>query len=290
MRISDASLYYRFLAGLDDRRGEISRAVDQLTDGKKVRTASDDPAGAHASLALRGRLVQIEGYDKSAQAARMDLSTMDSVLGEVGTLLSTSRTEAMAGSSGVLGDTNQSRADKIDSLRAELLSLANTEQNGRHLFAGTATQTMPFAADGTYSGNDAEVQAPVDPQDTVGATLAGNEVFKQPQDVFQLLSDLSQALRDNRQTDVAAMVPSLRTAIAQISAARADVGNRMSRIDDLLSRHQDEATRIAERIGQIEDVNLESAVVNLQAAQTSRAALSATAANVLGRSLFDYLG
>ena len=290
MKVSDASLYYRFLSGLDDGRRRLSRAVDQISDGKRVRTAFDDPAGAHTALALRGRLVQIQGYDRTAQSARSDLTTMDAALNEVGNLLNSARTEAMAGASGIAGTTNQARADKIDSLRQELLGLANTAQNGRYLFAGTATGTTPFEVDGTYHGDDAEVAVPVDAQETVPGTLSGNSAFKQGEDIFQVLSDLSTALRTNQQTDVSTTITRLRTAIDDVAQVRGNVGSRINRIDDLVNRHGDETTRLKTRIGEIEDVNMDQAVVDLQAAQTSREALSASAVRVLGRSLFDYLG
>ncbi|MBZ5637224.1 MAG: hypothetical protein LAO51_00555 [Acidobacteriia bacterium] len=290
MRVGDQSFYQRFLIGLEAARESTSHSLDQMSDGKRVRNASDDPAGAHTSLLLRGRVVQIQGFDRSAQAARTDLTAVDSALGEVVSVLSSARAEAMAGASGVSQGGNDARATKIDGLRAELLSLANTNQGGRYLFAGTSTLTLPFAQDGTYSGDDAEVQAPLDTNEQVGATVAGRQLFLAGGDMFAHLADLAQALRDGRTQDAAASVATLRDDISRVTSVEGEVGMRLERIDSVISRHGDESTRLLERIGEIEDADLATVAVSLQAADTNRSALSAAAGRVLGVSLFDYLG
>ena len=122
MRVGDATLYARFLSGLRFHKQNLSDALQALADGKRVRSASDDPPGAHASLALRARLTRIEGFDRSAQAARTDLATLDRVLGEITNLLTSARAEAMAGASGDVDDANDVRADAIDAIRAQVLS------------------------------------------------------------------------------------------------------------------------------------------------------------------------
>lgn len=290
MRIGDATFYLRFLSGLRAQRASSATAIEGLADGKRVRVGSDDPSGASQSLVLRARLARIAGYDGSAAAARTDLSTMDNVLDHVNLLLTDAIEEAM-GASDINDDTNnEARATAIDALRSELLSLSNTSQSGRYLFAGTETRTVPFATDGSYAGSDAEVQAPIDRDDLVGSTLSGERVFQDGGDIFTMLTDLSDALRDNRIADVEALVPSLRDALSHVARVRADIGSRMRRIDNALERHGDEAVRVTQRIGEIENIDLTQVIVDLQAAETSTAALSAAAARVLGRSLFDYLG
>ncbi len=290
MRVGDETYYYRFLIGLEAARDALDRSMEQLTDGKKVKRASDDPAGYHASLALRGRLVQLEGYARSGQAAHFDLSTIDSALGEVVNLLSSAQTEAMAAASGVTGGDTEARALTIDGIRERILALSNTNQNGRYLFGGTATLTSPFAEDGTYSGNDAEVMAPIDSSEEIAATFSGRRVFQEGGDIFTLLSDLAQAMRDGRITDIESAIPALKAALEHVADVRSVAGNRMMRIESMLDRHDDETLSLSKRISEIENANLEDVAVALQSAQTSQSAISAAAAKVLGRSLFDYLG
>jgi flagellar hook-associated protein 3 FlgL len=291
MRVGDQIFYQRLVAGLERAREGTSRAMEEMSDGKRVRTASDDPVGAHIALLLRGRVVSIEGYDHAAQAARTDLSAIDQALSEAVTVLSSARAEAMAGASGTDGaDGGAAHAAKIDGLREELLSLANTNQGGRYLFAGTATLTLPFTSDGTYHGDAAEVEVPIDTSEEVSSTLSGGPLFAGGGGMFAHLADLAQALRDGRTQDVAGYVSTLRDDISRLSTAQGDVGARLQQIDMALTRHGDESTRLAQRIIDIEDADLARVAVDLQSASTTRSALSAAAAKTLGVSLFDYLG
>ena len=290
MRVGDRTLFLNLLSGLASSREATARAVASLGDGKRVRTASDDPVGARSAIAFRGRLAAIEGYGRSGAAARTDLSTLDSVLGEVVNILSSVRAEAMAGASGTASDGNDARAETIDAFRDQLVALANTQQNGRYLLGGTETLTPPFLADGTYQGNDAEVLAPVDTTSEVGATIVGTRAFQDSGDLIGILTQLSADLRSGNLDGVAAALPSLDTAISGVSNVRADVGTRMNTIDAFAIRHGDESLRLAQSIADIEDADLAQVAVDLSAAETQGAALSTTAARILGRSLFDFLG
>jgi flagellar hook-associated protein 3 FlgL len=200
------------------------------------------------------------------------------------------RAEAMAGASGTASDGNEARAETIDAFRDQLVALANTQQNGRYLLGGTETLTPPFLADGTYQGNDAEVLAPVDTTSEVGATIVGTRAFQDSGDLIGILTQLSADLRSGNLDGVAAALPSLDTAISGVSNVRADVGTRMNTIDAFAIRHGDEALRLTQSIADIEDADLAQVAVDLSAAETQGAALSTTAARILGRSLFDFLG
>ena len=119
---------------------------------------------------------------------------------------------------------------------------------------------------------------------------AGERVFLSGVDIFALMTDVAEALRNNQPDDVGALLPALGDALDQIAQIRAQVGFRVRQIDQQLIRHGDEETTQIRRITEIEDVDIAEAVVALQSSDTARTALSAAAARVLGRSLFDFLG
>ena len=290
MRVGSESFYLRFLAGLERGRARSLDALQDLADGKKVRVGSDDPVGSQFALALRSRLVRLGGFERAANSTRADLATLDRVLGVIVEKLTEAQQEAMAGASLGTDVPNEVRAGVIDGIREQLIAMANTEQGGRYLFGGTETTTTPFAVDGTYAGNAAEARTPIDTREQVGGTLDGGRVFQDGGDVFTILEDLAQALRDNDTAAIGAFVPQFSAVLDHMAQVHADVGIRMQRIDATLLRHGDEAVQIVERLGAIENVDLAEAVVQLQQSDNSISALSAAAARVLGRSLFDYLG
>jgi flagellar hook-associated protein 3 FlgL len=290
MRVTEASLAFTYLQGMRERGAELERALRQLSDGKRVRLASDDPAAAQAALGLRARLARGEGATRAAHEARFDLATEESVLGEAYDVIVEARAAALASSSptsdpaadGIL-------ADQVVGLREQLLRLANTHQNGRHLFGGTETLGAPFDAAGVYAGNDAETRVPIDEADTLGSTLSGRRVFQDGGDLFAMLADLSAALDSGDAAAVEALVPQLGAALDHLAAVRAELGDRLRRADLAIERLADRALEWTARVAELEDLPLERAVLAVGSANTAATALSAAAAQVLNRSLFDFM-
>ncbi len=289
MRVSDAILQETYLRGIRNQRRTLDRALAQLGDGKRVRHASDDPVAAAASLELRARLVRTEGLRRSAQSAAFELNTIDVTLGEVFNLISEARTIAL-GAGAASDQQREIQAGQIDQLRERLLFLSNTEQDGRYLFGGTETLAPPFDASGAYAGNDGEAQAAIDESQTVGTTLSGERIFVTDGDLFALMGNLAQALRDNDTAAIEARLPELKNALDRLGVNRAEVGDRLVRIEQALDRGADSALRLKLRIGELEDADIEQTAFELTSASTTLDALSAGAAKVFQRSLFDYLG
>lgn len=290
MRVTDTSLFRLFVARLGENKSTLDAALATLADGKRVRQAGDDPSGARASLELRGQLVRNQGYLRSAATSRSTLETVDDVLGAAFNLVTEARTKTLAGASSTQVSANDVIATEIDDLRASLLSLANTQQQGRSLFAGTETLTVAFDSAGVYGGNADESRAPIGPDSTVGTTLDGQNVFQGAGDLFATLDDISTALRADDSAALEPLLDDLNAELDHLLQARTDVGTRLQAIDRATGLLEQEQLRLQRDVSGIEDADLAEAVVRLNAAAVSRDALSQAAVRVLGRSLFDFLG
>jgi flagellar hook-associated protein 3 FlgL len=289
VRVSDANFLATFLRGIAAAREVQERSLQQLSDGKRVRHASDDPTGARSTLSHRARLARLEGYERASAAGRVRLEAIDVALGSAVGILTEARTLAMAGASSPTSDGNDARAIEVESLRERLLDLANLQQDDRYLFAGTAIDTRPFDAAGVYAGAGEGVRVPVSDARTIGVTLAGDSVFHQGGNVFETLDDLAQAFRDDDAAAVETLSAELSSWMDRVATARAEIGVRMRTIDVAVDAHVDEKLRLTRRIAEIEDVAIEEVAVSLASANTSLDALATSAGRVLGRSLFEYL-
>lgn len=290
MRIADQQLFNNFVRAFSDNRARTSVALSQLTDGRRVHFASDDPSGARSAIQFRGRLARLEGYTRAASGIRTDLQTLETALGEAFDLVLKARSDAELGASGTVNDGRSTLAAGIDQIRAQLLQLANTEQGDRFLFGGTETLAAPFDAAGAYQGNADETQGPLDERVDVGSTLAGDRAFQGAGNVFQTLTDLALALRNGDTAAIQGLLPELSRELEHLNQVRAEIGTRLNLVDAVVDRHADESVRLSTRIAEIEGIDLERVAVDLAAANNSNGALSTAAATVLGRSLFDYLG
>lgn len=290
MRVTQNTLMRQFLSALRDQNNSIGNSIRQLGDGKRVRVTSDDPSGARRAIGLRGRLVRTEGFGRSSAAARADLQTIDSRLGEIFNRLTEARALALEAASGVFQGGNDATASRIESIREELISLGNTFQNGRYLFGGTQNLAPPFDATGAYNGNNEEASAPLDDGLSENVTVDGSRVFQDAVDALATLEAAAAAVRADDQTAVGNLIPDLKAAIDTVILLRGEIGTRLERIEDNLVRLDEEQLQLQTRIAEIEDVDVAQVAVEFSGAISAQNAISQVATSVLGRSLFDYLG
>ena len=67
----------------------MQTALTQLSTGKRINSGADDPAGLIASQALAGEITNTQQAVSNSQMASNMISTADSSLGQIGTLLTT---------------------------------------------------------------------------------------------------------------------------------------------------------------------------------------------------------
>src|SRR5882672_6498714 len=124
MRIATANSYDASLDSLVNRQSALSSTQEQMTTGKRVNRASDDPAAAaraERALAAEQRTVATQ---RAVDASNNALTLTDSALGDATSLLQQAR-EALVSS----GNASYSDAERLGignqlaDLRGQLLSV-----------------------------------------------------------------------------------------------------------------------------------------------------------------------
>jgi len=164
MRISTYSSYSRVLLGLRPGQLSLVRAQEQISSGRRILRASDDPSGAARSIALRSTLAHVQQVQDSIAAGHTRLDTATATLQNDSELLTRARELLLEGMGGILSDSDrQSIATELEELRKQLLDDANLRIDGSYLFSGTAVGTQPWSevvSGGTrhavYNGNEEE--------------------------------------------------------------------------------------------------------------------------------------
>jgi len=145
-RVSTAQAYDAALQQLQKRQSELSDTQFQLTTGKRVNRASDDPtAAAHAERALAS-MSRADADKRGVQASRNLISQTESSLGDAGDLLQRARELLVAAGNGAYSDSErQSIASELKGIRAQLLTVANGDDGaGGFLFGGQGASQPPF--------------------------------------------------------------------------------------------------------------------------------------------------
>ena len=146
MRLSTSNTYGNALDSLVDRQSRLANTQEQLTTGRRVNRASDDPASAARSeRALAAERRAVAGQ-RSVDASRNSLELTESALGDAGSLLQTAREALVAAGNATYSDSERlGVANQLSDLRAQLFSVANrTDAGGLYLFGGQGATSSPF--------------------------------------------------------------------------------------------------------------------------------------------------
>ncbi|RZI84929.1 MAG: flagellar hook-associated protein 3 [Rubrivivax sp.] len=164
MRISTAHSFDSSIENLQKRQSEMSQSQMQLTSGKRVNQASDDPiAAARAERAL-ATISRGEANQRALDASRNVMQLSESSIGDAVSLLQTARESMVAAGNGSYTDKErQNLAIRLKEIRNQLLSIANRpDGGGGFVFGGQGSSSPPFvdAPGGVqFVGQGGQVQA-----------------------------------------------------------------------------------------------------------------------------------
>lgn len=146
MRISTANAYDTGIATLMQRQLDITNLQNQMTTGKRVNQASDDPAAAAIAARAVAAQGQITATQRAVAASQTVMTQTESSLGDAGNLLQSARALLVQAGNATLSDTDrQSIATQLQSIRGQLLDIANTSNGaGSYIFGGQGSTQKPF--------------------------------------------------------------------------------------------------------------------------------------------------
>jgi flagellar hook-associated protein 3 FlgL len=307
MRITLANAFDRSVANLQKRQAELSRTQEQLTSGKRVQRASDDPADAARAERALAAQARAQAQLRALDASRNAMQLTESALGDAGELLQQARERLLAAGNASFSDSERrTLAETIRGLRDDLLALANRSDGaGRYLFGGQGADAPPFAdAPGAvvYTGTAGQLQAAageatplsVDgraawlqaPNPAVpGATLSTFDVLDQA---------VAELLTPGRSS--AQVAQTVAEGLARIDAVAGNLGRWRARAGESLNRIE----AIGERLAQskldaqtersaAEDLDLVQAISEFQSRQSGYDAALKAYSTVQRLSLFEYL-
>ncbi len=156
-RVTDQMKYALLTNNLFNVQNQYNDLMNQLSTEKRINRPSDDPLGMNRVMDYRTSLASIDQYQKNIDDSTSWLNITESKLTSVNDILvKIQETTVSQGSDTASAATRRDAATALQPLIDELLSLANSKIGDRYIFAGTRTDTKPFAAEtGVYTGGPA---------------------------------------------------------------------------------------------------------------------------------------
>lgn len=169
LRVSQNMKFTHFVNDMNSSMSKLMEMNIQASSQKKVNKPSDDPVGAARILGYRDSLRSLETYRENIDTAKGWLGTADETLLQVNTVLTRCKELAQQCATGTMSADNREQTSyEIRQLFGQLLNLANTEYEGRHIFAGHKTQQEAFVQGMGMTTNDANIG---------GSTIQGNSDY-----------------------------------------------------------------------------------------------------------------
>ncbi len=146
MRIATANAFDTGIDTLQQRQSELSKLQEQMTSGKRVERASDDPAAAARAERALASVQRTVTSQRAVDASKVAMAQTESSLGSAGDLMQHARELLVAAGNGAYSDSErQSLANELQSVRTQLFAIANQSDGaGTYLFGGQGATQKPF--------------------------------------------------------------------------------------------------------------------------------------------------
>jgi flagellar hook-associated protein 3 FlgL len=183
MRISSNSIFDNGVLQLSNLQVGLAHTQNQLSTGRRILTASDDPVAAARALEVtQSEQINLQ-LATNRQNANSSLSQVDLALSGVTSLLQDVKTLTVnAGNAGLNDADRKSIATELAGRFDDLLGLANTADGaGGFLFAGFKATTLPFIKTATgaqYQGDQGQRILQVGSTRFLPISDSGNSVFE----------------------------------------------------------------------------------------------------------------
>ena len=291
MRIANKSIYDSVTFQLGHITDELSKANEVVSTTKRINRLSDDPVGLNQVLSIKSSLSNIGQLERNINMGKSWLIAGESALTSVQDLLTDTRALCVQMASANVGDDERrSAAEAVQNTLDELVTLANTQVNGRYVFAGSDTDNTPFDSSGNYSGDNNPFALKIGKDATIEVGSDGEDVFKSTgNDLFQTMTDLVTALQGNDVSGIQDALTNLEDNSDHIGSKIADLGSKMRRMEmkeNILSEIELSNT---ERMSTLEDADIAEAILVLKAKETAYQAALSASSSVLKLSLVNYM-
>ena len=287
MRVTNSTVYDTIIFNLSNAVKDLNEANNVVSSGKRISELSDDPIRLIQSLNIKSTLSRFEQLGRNISMGKSWLNTSENALNNVQNLISDTRALSVQMATATVGATQRESASKtVQNVLEEIVSLGNTELNGRYVFSGSKTDTAAFDQTGTYQGdnNPFTIKAGKDAAIEIGND--GSAVFG---NIFTSLSDFKTALENNDVQGIQNALDNLGTDFDHISNKISDIGSKMVRMETRANILRDSKISNTERLSKIEDADITEAIINMKKKELAYQAALSSSSKVMQLSLLDYV-
>lgn len=145
MRVTQNMMYSSMANSMNSTLAQYMELTVQGSTQKQVNSPSDDPAAYVEILNYRASISNTDQYIENSEDASSWLASTDAALTQAQVIIASIIEKAEQAATETYTDENLYQISmEIEELMAQLVTLANTEFNGQHLFSGHETSSSAY--------------------------------------------------------------------------------------------------------------------------------------------------
>lgn len=300
-RITESMAQRSILRDLAAADRDLALTQRRLSSGKQLTRPADDPFAVNRAIALRGELEGMRQYRANVNEAVGWTNATEAALTRITDVLQRARELLVAGGNDSNGPVaREAIATEIDALTESLKQEANTTYGGRYVFAGTATETRPYALGGvdSFAGDAGIVARAIGVGVAVDVNVRAVDLLGEGQaaaddKLLDVMRDLAEHLRGGTPADAEALrgtdLERLDVNLDELTRVRAVVGataNRLTTAGSRLDELEESGLRL---LSKTEDADYAETLVHYSTQRSAYEAALKAGANIVQLSLLDFL-
>jgi flagellar hook-associated protein 3 FlgL len=290
----------QFVNNLSNITQDISNDELDITSGVDMRNLSDNPDEISSLLQTRAQLSATQQVSTDLGMYTTEVNTGESSLQSAVQLFTQVQTLAAEGATGTETAATQSQlGTQIQSLEQQMVGLANTQVNGRFIFAGDEDQTQPYTFDATqtdpvsaYQGSASTREATAANGTSFPIALTAQQIFDSSDpstNVFTAINNVVTALNNNDQSGVQTALNAMTGVASYLNDQLAFYGNAQDNLTNATTQAQAQTTQLQTQISNLQDTDVTATITDMTQAQTQEQAALGAEAEIPRQTLFDFL-
>jgi len=294
-----------FLGEVQRAQQRVAEAQRQITSGKRVSVASDDPDVVTDVLRLHAALQRNTQIKSNLVTAASAANVADTALDASIKLFDRALTLAAQGATATqTAAGRQSIAGDIQSLQEQLVSFSRTQSGGQYIFSGDQDNDPAYQLNlDNPNGVDRLLTAPATRlvENPAGGAFVpaktAEEIFDHrnlddslaPDNAFAALNSVRLALLNNDVAGIHSAITSLKLAADRLNACQSFYGAVQNRIQDAANFTSQYEVQLKTELSQREDADIIAASLELNQGNLQIQAALQMKGSVPRTTLFDFL-
>ena len=295
----------RFVNSVDNLQQQLAQVQAELASGLKVNNVADAPDQVSPILQLHARISQNQQIQENLTTTQGTVQTADSSISSAITLLDQAQTfAAEAQGTAQTAATRATLASQVQGVMQQMISISQTQVDGKYIFSGDADQSPSYQYDANSSTGVDRLQVSSltrQAQDGNGNSFAigltANQIFDARDsndapttgNVFAALNSLRVALTNNDTAGIQTSQGALSSASTYVNTQQGFYGNVENRITSAITSAQNSSVSLQQDLSNRQDADATSDIVEMQQYTTTLQAAMASEAKIPQQSLFSEL-